>query len=152
MKTEHHSVNYQNMFHYKPLPIVVFNFQEPPFFKSLLLLLSLAINPFHAFGLFLYPLKISENQRFPNVFRVVQKETSGMTGVNDNKKIWKHVLTLMIDKCSSIGRGGCWELCTIMLLFVDILPKKENISCIYNCKLKQKTMSKFASFEITKKA
>ena len=27
------------------------------------------INPFHAIGLFLYPLKTSENQRFFNVFR-----------------------------------------------------------------------------------
>ena len=27
------------------------------------------VNPFHATGLFLYPLKTSENQRFSDVFR-----------------------------------------------------------------------------------
>ena len=32
------------------------------------------INPFHAPGLFLYSLKISENQRLSNVFRGIKKD------------------------------------------------------------------------------
>ena len=35
--------------------------------------LALNINPFHATGLFLYPLKTSENHRFSDVFRGYQK-------------------------------------------------------------------------------
>ena len=40
------------------------------------------INPFHATGIFRYPLKTSENLRFSDVFGGVSKETSGMTWVN----------------------------------------------------------------------
>ena len=36
--------------------------------------LSNDINSFHATGLFLYSLKISENQRFSNVFRGMEKD------------------------------------------------------------------------------
>ena len=36
-------------------------------------LLSLQINPFHDTGLFLYPMTISENQRFSNDFRECRK-------------------------------------------------------------------------------
>ena len=43
------------------------------------------LNPFHGTGLFLYPLKISENQRFSNVFQGVQKETSGIKWLNSVK-------------------------------------------------------------------
>ena len=40
------------------------------------------VNPFHATGLFWYPLKTSENLCFSDVFRGVSKETSGMKWVN----------------------------------------------------------------------
>ena len=53
-------------------------------FIELTPLLSL-LNPFHATGLFLYPLKTSEKQRFSEVFRCFQgvsKWTSGMKWVN----------------------------------------------------------------------
>ena len=33
-----------------------------------------AINLFHASGLFLYPLKTSEDQRYSKVFRVIEKD------------------------------------------------------------------------------
>ena len=35
-------------------------------------LISLEINPFHAHGLLIYPLKTSENQRFSNVFQGIE--------------------------------------------------------------------------------
>ena len=38
-----------------------------------ILLFSERVNPFHATGLFLYPLKISENQRFSDAFRGYRK-------------------------------------------------------------------------------
>ena len=44
--------------------------------------ITICFNPFHTNGLFQYPLKISENQRFSDVFRGVQKETSGIKWVN----------------------------------------------------------------------
>ena len=48
-------------------------------------------NPFHATGLFLYPLKSSENQRFSYVFMGYRK-TSGMKWVNP-----RHLEKLGVD-------------------------------------------------------
>ena len=39
------------------------------------------INPFHATGLFLYPLKKSENQRFSVVFRGYRKRPAARKGL-----------------------------------------------------------------------
>ena len=39
-------------------------------------------NPFHATGLFLYPLKIVENQRFSDVFQGIYRENNGMKWAN----------------------------------------------------------------------
>ena len=39
------------------------------------------LTPFHAAGLFLYPLKTSQNLWFSDVFRGAQKENSGMIWV-----------------------------------------------------------------------
>ena len=63
-------------------------------------------NPFHATGIFQYPLKTSENQRFFDVFRGVSKETSDMKWVQaifwhvyfDGKK--KYLSRLMYWYCN----------------------------------------------------
>ena len=44
------------------------------------------INPFHATGFFLYPLKTSENQRFSNVFRGYRKRTMARNGSKNIQK------------------------------------------------------------------
>ena len=47
------------------------------------------INPFHATGLFLHPLKISENQSFSDVFRGYRNRSAaqnGLTAFIDNLK------------------------------------------------------------------
>ena len=41
-----------------------------------------AINQFHAIGFFVYPLKLSGNLLFSDVFRGTEKKTSGMKWVN----------------------------------------------------------------------
>ena len=38
-------------------------------------------NPFHDFGLFLYPLKVPENQSFSNVFREYRKRLVALYGL-----------------------------------------------------------------------
>ena len=42
-------------------------------FQAILSAAGFLFNPFHATGLFLYPLKTSENQRFSDVFRGYRK-------------------------------------------------------------------------------
>ena len=56
---------------------------------------SLLIDPFHAIGLFLHPLKTSENQRFSDVFRGYKKN-SGMKWVNVKIKTQKIIKTNQI--------------------------------------------------------
>ena len=45
------------------------------------------INPFHATGLFRYPLKISQNQMFSDVFRGYRKRPVAWNELNDKSKI-----------------------------------------------------------------
>ena len=45
--------------------------------------LQFCINPFHATGLFLYPLKALENLRFPDIFGGYKKQTNGMKWVKN---------------------------------------------------------------------
>ena len=51
------------------------------------------LNPFHATGHFLYPLKISENQRFSDIFRGAQKETREMEVVKESTNPFQVILT-----------------------------------------------------------
>ena len=46
--------------------------------------LYIVINPFYATGLFLYPLKTSENQRFSDVFRGYRKRPVAWNGLRFN--------------------------------------------------------------------
>ena len=58
---------------------------------------ALVINPFQATGLFWYPLKTSENQRFSDVFRGFRKRPVAWNGL-----IKRIVINLFIKKCCKI--------------------------------------------------
>ena len=58
-----------------------------------------SINPFQATGLFLYPLKTSENQRFSDVFRGHRKRPVAWNGLRSKWVKWKPFsYTLTLDK------------------------------------------------------
>ena len=70
------------------------------------------INPFHATGLFLHPLKTSKNQRFSDVFRGYRKIPVTRNGlkqnnhVNNNQKqklFWKFLQNLQENM--GVGKG-----------------------------------------------
>ena len=51
------------------------------------------INPFHATGLFLHPLKTSKNQRFSDVFRGYRKISVTRNGLKQNNHMWTTIRT-----------------------------------------------------------
>ena len=63
---------------------------------------TLLINPFYATSLSLYPLKTSENQRFSDVFRGVQKETNAIKWVTALQML--QIFDLRQIKCDHIKK------------------------------------------------
>ena len=63
------------------------------------LIIFSVINPFHATGLLLRPLKTSENQGFSDVFRVYRKRPMLLNGLTHQSKIHlKQPLTTFVEE------------------------------------------------------
>ena len=63
--------------------LIYINLQARIYYYSIILIYQkIVINPVHVTGLFLYPLKTSENQRFSYIFRGYRKRPVAKNGLN----------------------------------------------------------------------
>ena len=98
--------------------IKIRNFGIKLFATSSLIPLNL-INPFHAVDIFLYPLKIWENQRFFRVFRGYRKRTVPWNGSNLQ---WLKYFLNCFTKCN-LGYKICGDPAKYLRMALVIIEK-----------------------------